>query len=116
MRFEILCDVRFFVSDDRSGQEHSACLAADHAGTDHVISYCKIIVRSEVSLHHLTHLLVPGHHDVAHSAAFFFNVSLALVKYSRAVEKPVPGILILVFGRALRLSQSLVKSARFYAV
>ena len=104
MRLKIIRNVRLPVPDYRSCKQHAARFAADHAGSYHVISYCKIIFRREISLNHLTHLLITCHHDIAHSRALFGNIDLTLVKDLSAVKEPVPRVRKLLFGRALRLA------------
>ena len=101
MRFQIIRDVRLPVPDDGSCKEHAARFASDHAGSYHVIADCEIIFRSKIALDHLTHLLVSGHHYVAHPATLFGDVCFTLVKDLRAVEESVPRIGELLFRRSL---------------
>ena len=116
MRLKVFGDIRLVVTDDRTRKKHTAGLASDHAGADHVIPYREVILRREILLYHLAHLLVAGHHDIAHAAAVLGDIYAAFIKGFRAVERPVPGVRILLFRGALRVTQYVIKSARLNAV
>ena len=116
MRLEHAREFRLPVADDRAGKEHSAGLAAYHAGSDHVVPDLKIVLGSEIPLDHLAHFFVARHHDVAHSRAFSGDINPAAVEHFYAVKILVPGVRILFLGRTLRPAEGLVKAARYNAV
>ena len=116
MRLQYIVDLRFLIPDDGPGQKHATGFAADHAGSDHMIPNGKIILRRKMLLHHLPHLRVTGHHDIAHSAAAIRNIRTALMHDLRVVEEPIPGIDVLLLRRALGMPQGLVEPAGLNAI
>ena len=116
MRLQNIRDIRLHVFYDCSGKQHTTGLAADHTGSDHMISHCKIVLRSEMLLDHLTHLLISGHHDITHSGAFFRHIHAIFIHEFGSIEESVPRIRILLLGRPLRQSERLIKPAGFHAV
>ena len=116
MRLKHIADIRLPVADNGPSQQHAAGLSADHPGTDHMIPDSKIVFRGKVFPDHFPHFFIPGHHDVAHSAAVFRDIRAAFMKQFGPVKKTIPGVGVLFFRRTLCLGQRLVKAAGLHAI
>ena len=80
MRLEAFKDIRTVIFDDFAREQHSARLAADHAGADHAGVYLKVILGLEIRLDEPAHFFVTRQHDVADLGASLCDVDAALVQ------------------------------------
>ena len=81
-----------------------------------MISDPEIILRPEVFPDQYPQLFIPGHHDIAHSAALLIHLDSVLMQYPGLIEKTIPGIHILLFHGPLETVHDLVKPAGLNAI
>ena len=111
VRFHDIIQIRPLILYYLSCQQHTAGLPANHACPDHTVSDKEIIHWTEVFTDHFAHLLIPRHHDSAHTRTGFRYVCSHLIFLLVQVEKTVPEIRILLIPRPLVAVHDLIKTA-----
>ena len=66
--------------------------------------------------YHLSHLLIPGHHDIAHHVAGLCHIHMAVILELCRIKKLIPEINILILPRSLEIIKKLIETAGLDAI
>ena len=116
MRLKHFIYLRFRISDDGPCKKHTAGFSAYKTCAYHMTSYIEIVLRSKMLFYHGSHLVISGHHDLAHDIARIFHIHVAVILELRRIKKLIPEINVLIFSGTLEILQQLIKAATLNTV